>query len=175
MKKGSKKKDADGPPVDPKGPGGKYGPPKGGAKKKGKKGKKDDGAKKNTFWTHVYHKYIHADAVTIQNQQVRERGEGRGAQGRVGRGPRSGRSEAKGGACEQRRGRGAEVESERRKDRSWERGEESLNGDGRGIGEPGDWEPLCETPPSSFVKHTCMSFVHTHVLARFGKRARRSG
>jgi Ca2+-binding EF-hand superfamily protein len=75
MKKGGPKKAAGGPPVDPKAPGGKYGPPKGkaaAAKKSGGKKKKDETTHhKNTFWTHIYHKYIHADMVVLQNPEVK--------------------------------------------------------------------------------------------------------
>ena len=58
-------------PADPKGPGGKYAP-KGGSKLSSQRSKRDNTPKKKQshFWTHLYHKYIHADTVVIANTDV---------------------------------------------------------------------------------------------------------
>ncbi len=81
MKKGGSKKKAGtgpGPPKDPKGPGGKYAPGgtngRGPRKTQGKKQKKQkqEGHKKNNFWLHLYHKYIHADGVVLENQITKD-------------------------------------------------------------------------------------------------------
>jgi len=61
------------PPPGKGPPGGKPGgPPRGGRATQGgkkRKGKKEkEGSKKNSFWMHLYHKFIHADNVTISNK-----------------------------------------------------------------------------------------------------------
>ena len=43
-----------------------------GAGRKGKKKKEEGSGKKNTFWTHLYHKFVHADTVKISDSTVAE-------------------------------------------------------------------------------------------------------